>query len=160
MRPGLCLFQEDSWFARVGDNYILRPDPDEQTFRIKRIIQHHLFDPLREEGGDGRHDIALVILYPHREGNYIRYGPNVSPICVPPTIDFPIKKLYAQHCEIAGWGMTEYNNTGSYPDSIRAARITVGDVPAAYCDYLYQRDVSVTGKFCAGGSVDACQVQQ
>ncbi len=46
----------------------------------------------------------------------------------------------------------------SYPDSIRAARITVGDVSDNYCDYLYQRDVAATGKFCAGGAVDACQV--
>ena len=30
-----------------------------------------------------------------------------------------------QHCEIAGWGMQEYNNTNSYPDSVRAAKITV-----------------------------------
>ena len=37
--------------------------------------------------------------------------------------------------------MTEYNNTSSYPDSVRAARITVGDIPKNYCDYLYQRDV-------------------
>jgi hypothetical protein len=29
------------------------------------------------------------------------------------------------HCEIAGWGMQEYNNTASYPDSVRAARIKV-----------------------------------
>ena len=27
------------------------------------------------------------------------------------------------------------------------------------CDYLYGRDVWSTGKFCAGGSVDACQVK-
>ena len=26
------------------------------------------------------------------------------------------------------------------------------------CDYLYGRDVDRTGKFCAGGTVDACQV--
>ena len=29
------------------------------------------------------------------------------------------------HCEISGWGMQEYNNTASYPDSVRAARIEV-----------------------------------
>lgn len=33
--------EEDTWFARVGDNYILRPDAREQTFRVKKIIQHH-----------------------------------------------------------------------------------------------------------------------
>ncbi len=148
---------EDSWFARVGDNYILKPDPDEQTFRVKRILQHHLFDPLREDGGDGRHDIALVVLAPKSDGSTIRYSSNVSPICVPPAPDFSLQKRYGRHCEIAGWGMTEYNNTASYPDSVRAARISVGDVPDAYCDYLYQRDVRATGKFCAGGSVDACQ---
>ena len=76
--------------------------------------------------------------------------------------------------------MQEYNNTNSYPDSVRAAKITVkhslrvctqadapsdclmslqvNNVPAGVCDYLYGRDVDRTGKFCAGGSVDACQV--
>ena len=29
------------------------------------------------------------------------------------------------HCEIGGWGMQEYNNTDSYPDSARAATIKV-----------------------------------
>ena len=58
-----------------------------------------------------------------------------------PQPDYPLHKLYERHCEIAGWGMTEYNNTSSYPDSVRAARITVGDIPKNYCDYLYQRDV-------------------
>jgi len=147
---------EDTWFARVGDNYILSPDPNEQTFRVKKIIQHHRFDPLREDGGDGRHDIALVSLYPHRDRSLIQFSLDVLPICVPQP-DYPLHKLYEQHCEIAGWGMTEYNNTSSYPDSVRAARITVGDIPKNYCDYLYQRDVKATGKFCAGGTVDACQ---
>ena len=80
--------------------------------------------------------------------------------------------------------MQEYNNTNSYPDSVRAAKITVkhsqqrtsrkqadpiidcvsfsclqvNNVPGGVCDYLYGRDVDGTGKFCAGGSVDACQV--
>ena len=31
------------------------------------------------------------------------------------------------HCEISGWGMQEYNNTASYPDSVRAARIELCD---------------------------------
>ena len=30
--------------------------------------------------------------------------------------------LYSD-CEIVGWGMQEYNNTDSYPDSVRAASI-------------------------------------
>ena len=48
-------------FARVGDNYILSPDPDEQTFRVSKIIKHGQFKPLgAKNGGDGRHDIALV----------------------------------------------------------------------------------------------------
>ena len=34
----------------------------------------------------------------------------------------------------------------------------MNNVPTAVCDYLYGRDVDSTGKFCAGGSVDACQV--
>jgi secreted trypsin-like serine protease len=37
------------------------------------------------------------------------------------------------------------------------AKITVNNVPGGVCDYLYGRDVDRTGKFCAGGSVDACQ---
>ena len=27
------------------------------------------------------------------------------------------------HCEIVGWGMQEYNNSDSYPDSVRGAQI-------------------------------------
>lgn len=80
------------------------------------------FDPLREDGGDGRHDIALVVLLPHSDGSVARFdGVHVGPACVPQP-DFPLQKLYEEHCEIAGWGMTEYNNTSSYPDSVRAAR--------------------------------------
>ncbi len=48
----------------MGDNYILKSDPDEQTFRVSKIIKHGKFDPLTRDGdGDGRHDIALVIRY-------------------------------------------------------------------------------------------------
>ena len=36
--------------------------------------------------------------------------------------------------------------------------LQVNNVPGGVCDYLYGRDVDGTGKFCAGGSVDACQV--
>ena len=35
----------------------------------------------------------------------------------------------------------------------------VGSVDDLYCNYLYGRDVAATGKFCAGGKVDACQVK-
>ena len=165
--------REETWFARVGDNYILTADPEEQTFRVKKIIKHEKFDPLRTDGGlggtgDGRHDIALMVLQPNRgtkriadniqeHSGFVKFGLDVRPICTLPQSDYPNRKLYNLHCEIAGWGMTEYNNTGSYPYSIRAARISVGDVPEYYCNYLYRRDVRRTGKFCAGGQVDACQ---
>ena len=33
------------------------------------------------------------------------------------------------HCEISGWGMQEYNNTASYPDSTRAVKIKVRGEP-------------------------------
>ena len=59
----LCKYLYDLFcrFARVGDNYILSPDPDEQTFRVSKIIKHGQFKPLgAKNGGDGRHDIALV----------------------------------------------------------------------------------------------------
>ena len=55
--------------------------------------------------------------------------------------------------------MQEYNNTESYPDSVRAAKIKLGLVDDTDCNYLYGRDVKATGKFCAGGNVDACQVK-
>ena len=35
----------------------------------------------------------------------------------------------------------------------------VGAVKTGVCNYLYGRDVKATGKFCAGGVVDACQVR-
>jgi tryptase gamma 1 len=169
----------DLWFARVGDNYILKPDENEQTFRVKKIIKHSLFDPLRDDGGDGRNDIAILVLQGHNSKNrspkrqsrkesglkknsnkrngLIAFSKDVRPICIPPQQDYHVYKLKRHHCEIAGWGMTEYNNSASYPDSIRAARITVGNIPDRYCDYLYKRNVKETGKFCAGGKVDACQ---
>ena len=36
--------------------------------------------------------------------------------------------------------------------------LKVGAVKTGVCNYLYGRDVKATGKFCAGGVVDACQV--
>ena len=167
----------DLWFVRVGDNYILKADANEQTFRVKKIIRHSQFDPLRDDGGDGRNDIAILVLQSHNTNRnpkrqsrnnaltkntnqlngLIAFSKDVRPICAPPQQDYPLNKLKRRHCEIAGWGMTEYNNSASYPDSIRAARITVGNIPNRYCDYLYKRNVKQTGKFCAGGKVDACQ---
>ena len=50
-------------FARVGDNYILKSDPEEQTFRVSKIVKHGNFKPLGSgDDGDGRNDIALVCL--------------------------------------------------------------------------------------------------
>jgi len=161
--------KQTTWFARVGDNYILQSDPEEQTFRVSKIVKHGNFKPLGSgKDGDGRHDIALVIFQPHRsardlygnsnqEEGLAKYGKDVKPICVLPQSDYPLNKLTGMHCEIAGWGMTEYNNSNSYPDSVRSARITVGDVSDSFCNYLYKRNVHKTGKFCAGYGVDACQ---
>lgn len=161
--------QKTTWFARVGDNYILQSDPEEQTFRVSKIVKHGNFKPLgSEDNGDGRNDIALVVLQPHRgsrdlygnsnqDDGLVKFGQDVMPICMLPQSDYPLHKLTDYHCEIAGWGMTEYNNSNSYPDSVRAARITVGDVSDTFCNYLYKRNVHKTGKFCAGYGVDACQ---
>ena len=52
----------DLWFVRVGDNFILRPEEDEQTFRVRKIVKHHQFKPLSDPQGDGRNDIAIVVL--------------------------------------------------------------------------------------------------
>ena len=52
----------DLWFVRVGDNFILRPEDDEQTFRVRKIVKHHQFKPLSDPDGDGRNDIAIVVL--------------------------------------------------------------------------------------------------
>lgn len=90
-----------------------------------------------------------MILQPHRGsrdlyGNsnqvdgLVKFGEDVAPICMLPHSDYPLHKLTGYHCEIAGWGMTEYNNSNSYPDSVRAARITVGDVSDTFCNYLYK----------------------
>ena len=53
--------------------------------------------------------------------------------------EWALNELTGLHCEIAGWGMTEYNNSNSYPDSVRAAPITVGDVSDSFCNYVYSR---------------------
>ena len=93
--------------------------------------------------------VLQVVLQPHRSakdlyGNsnqgdgLVQFGEDVRPICTLPQSDYPLNKLTQYHCEISGWGMTEYNNSNSYPDSVRAARITVGDVSETFCNYLYK----------------------
>jgi len=146
---------DDDWFVRVGDNFILKTDPSEQTFQVSLITKHSSFLPLSSPGGDGRNDIALLQIR-LRGGRAIRFDSYVRPACLPQQ-DTQLDRWEFSHCEISGWGMQEYNNTASYPDSVRAARIEVGAVKSSLCNYLYGRDVRSTGKFCAGGDVDACQ---
>jgi len=148
-------YRDRDWFVRVGDNYIISKDPSEQTFQVSQIVKHQDFLPLSSPGGDGRNDIALLVIRT-REGRAMQFDHYVGPACLPGP-GTKIKRWEKSHCEIAGWGMQEYNNTNSYPDSIRATKIKVNSVPLAVCDYLYGRNVDKTGKFCAGGSVDACQ---
>jgi len=148
-------WSDEDWFVRVGDNYILSTDPSEQTFQVNVIMRHSRFRPLSSPGGDGRNDVALLQIR-QRSGQGIRFDEYVRPACLPPQ-NTRLSRWSTSHCEISGWGMQEYNNTASYPDSIRAARIQVGEVKSATCNYLYGRDVKTTGKFCAGGKVDACQ---
>lgn len=148
-------YSDSDWFVRVGDNFIISRDPSEQTFQVNLILKHEKFFPLASPGGDGRHDIALLHIK-LREGNGILFDKFVRPACLPHP-DVKLSRWTDRHCEISGWGMQEYNNTSSYPDSVRAAKITLGDVSPSICNYLYGRNVKKTGKFCAGGSVDACQ---
>jgi len=148
-------WSDDSWYVRVGDNFITRKDPSEQTFQVELIMKHSKFFPLSSPRGDGRHDIALLQIR-LRHGKSIQFSEYVRPACLPQQ-GTSLTRWVSDHCEIAGWGMQEYNNTASYPDSIRAARIKVGGVSFSSCDFLYGRNVKRTGKFCAGGRVDACQ---
>ena len=48
----------------------------------------------------------------------------------------PVVRWSTAHCEISGWGMQEYNNTASYPDSVRAARIEVTGICCCH-DYIW-----------------------
>eukprot|EP00092_Neocalanus_flemingeri_P086090 GFUD01108432.1.p1 GENE.GFUD01108432.1~~GFUD01108432.1.p1 ORF type:complete len:358 (-),score=94.66 GFUD01108432.1:234-1307(-) len=155
-------YRDKDWFVRVGDNYIAGDDPSEQTFQVSLIVKHEQFLQLSSPGGEGQNDIALLYIRTMK-GLGIQFDKFVTPACLPQT-GTRIKRWKSRHCEIAGWGMQEYNNTASYPDSVRAARIKsepdklqVSNVPTGVCDYLYGRNVDRTGKFCAGGSVDACQ---
>jgi len=148
-------WDDNDWFVRVGDNYILVTDPSEQTFQVNVIMKHQEFLPLSSPGGDGRNDVALLQIRT-RGGRGIKFDQFVRPACLPAQ-NTRLFRWGTSHCEISGWGMQEYNNTASYPDSIRAARIKVGSVKSGVCNYLYGRDVKGTGKFCAGGTVDACQ---
>ena len=54
-----------------------------------------------------------------------------------------VDRWESSHCELAGWGMQEYNNTESYPDSVRAARIRVSKGPNKTCIQKVSHDVSV-----------------
>lgn len=148
-------WKDNSWYVRVGDNYIAKVDPSEQTFQVDRILKHSQFVPLSRPGGDGKNDIALLKIRP-RKGRTVKFSSYVRPACLP-ALGSPLSKWRSEHCEIAGWGMQEYNNTSSYPTSVRAAKIKVDAVSSRKCDGLYGRRVGATGKFCAGGRVDACQ---
>ena len=48
--------------------------------------------------------------------------------------------------------MQEYNNTVSYPDPVRAARVKVDNVHNGVWDFLYGRNVDSTGEFCVWGA--------
>jgi len=148
-------WEDSSWYVRLGDNYIAKKDPSEQTFQVDLILRHQQFLPLSRPGGDGRNDIALLRIRP-RKGKVVEFSSYVAPACLPKKSN-RVSTFRGNHCEIAGWGMQEYNNTSSYPTSIRAAKIKVGSVRTSKCNSLYGRDVPKTGKFCAGGKVDACQ---
>jgi len=149
-------WEDSSWYVRLGDNYIAKKDPSEQTFQVDLILRHQQFLPLSRPGGDGRNDIALLRIRP-RKGRVVEFSSYVAPACLPKKSNRVGSTFRGSHCEIAGWGMQEYNNTSSYPTSIRAAKIKVGTVRTNKCNSLYGRDVHKTGKFCAGGKVDACQ---
>jgi V8-like Glu-specific endopeptidase len=114
-------YKDSDWFVRVGDNFLTKKDPNEQTFQVKKIYRHKDFLSVSSPGGDGRHDIAILVLKTKK----IKFDKYVAPICLP-NQGFDLDKVRHNHCEIAGWGRQEYNNKNSYPDSIRAARITVG----------------------------------
>ena len=76
-----------------------------------------------------------------RKGRVIEFSSYVAPACLPKKSN-RVSTFRGNHCEIAGWGMQvflmfsnghrqtfnsvqEYNNTSSYPTSIRAAKIKV-----------------------------------
>jgi len=116
-------WDDSSWYVRLGDNYIAKKDPSEQTFQVDLILRHQQFLPLSRPGGDGRNDIALLRIRP-RKGRVIEFSSYVAPACLPKKSN-RVSTFRGNHCEIAGWGMQEYNNTSSYPTSIRAAKIKV-----------------------------------
>jgi len=116
-------WEDSSWYVRLGDNYIAKKDPSEQTFQVDLILRHQQFLPLSRPGGDGRNDIALLKIRP-RKGKVVEFSSYVAPACLPKKSN-RVSTFRGNHCEISGWGMQEYNNTSSYPTSIRAAKIKV-----------------------------------
>jgi len=123
----------------VGDNFMASRDPSEQTFQVSLIVKHEKFIPLSSPGGDGRNDIALLYIRT-RAGRGISFDKYVSPACLP-SPDTKLKRWSGEHCEISGWGMQEYNNTNSYPDSVRAAKIAVNTISTFY--HLRQHQIVV-----------------
>ena len=78
-------------------------------------------------------------LFRPRKGKVVEFSSYVAPACLPKKSN-RVSTFRGNHCEIAGWGMQvgkvypaqtnfspvqEYNNTSSYPTSIRAAKIKV-----------------------------------
>ena len=52
--------------------------------QVSEIVKHDQFLPLSSPGGDGRNDIALLIIKT-REGRGIRFDKFVRPACLPAT---------------------------------------------------------------------------
>ena len=76
-------YRDSDWFVRVGDNYIISKDPNEQTFQVNQIVRHEKFFALSSPGGDGRHDVALLQIKTRHGGKGIKFDKYVTPACLP-----------------------------------------------------------------------------
>ena len=76
-------YNDEDWFVRVGDNYIVSKDPSEQTFQVNLIVKHDKFHALSSPGGDGRHDVALLHIKTRNGGRGIQFDKYVRPACLP-----------------------------------------------------------------------------
>jgi hypothetical protein len=51
--------------------------------QVDRIIRHENFLPLSAPGGDGRNDIALLVIRPRKLISSIAFDKYVAPACLP-----------------------------------------------------------------------------
>ena len=142
----------EDWLVKVGKHDLSKHEIHEQSFQVKRIIQHPNYTSAWEKfkvDEPDDNDVALLELR-----GQINYTSHAKPIKL---LRDSIKFQPGHQCNVAGWGHTHYE--GSVQDILH--EVTVELVSKTKCNSPQSYNGSIHGRaICAGydtGGRDACQ---